>query len=152
MRTVTINGYDCIFDDDADTRGLCVSITPAKYKGLRYNGGYYKGKYYSRIYMKAPAHLQVDHINGDRLDNRKVNLRLVTRQQNMANQAVSKTKKSGLPKGVYKGKNNKYDARLTYKGTQYCLGSFTVIKEAETAYKKKAEQLQGEYAAHLSRP
>ena len=151
-RTELITGHECIFDSHADARGLYVTATTnGEIKKLRFTGGAYAGKYYARIYMDAPEHLQVDHINGNPLDNRKVNLRLVTRIQNMANQLPSSTKLSGLPKGVYKGKGGKFGVRLTCKGQSYSLGAHSTPEEAEAAYKKKAEELQGEYALHLSR-
>jgi len=148
----TITGHECIFDSHADSRGLYVTVSSdGHHKKLRYGGGCNESKYYCRIYMNAPDHLQVDHINGNPLDNRKVNLRLVTRVQNMANQVASSTKTSGLPKGVYKGKGGKFGARLMYEGQSYSLGAHLTPEEAGAAYEEKAAQLQGEYAVHLSR-
>lgn len=152
MRTEIINGNECIFDTHADARGLYItSTTNGRIKKLRYRGGYYAGKYYSRVYTHAPENMEIDHINGNPLDNRKVNLRLVTRVQNMANKKVMQDKRYGLPKGVYKGKNG-YQASLCHKGRRYSLGQYSTISLAEAAYKKKAEELHGKYAVHISRP
>ena len=88
--------------------------------------------------------LQVDHINGNRLDNRKENLRLVTKSQNMMNRGVQKNSTSG-----YKGVNEhqgKWRAYILENGKQKHLGVFEDKKEAARAYNKMAKLLHGEYA------
>ena len=59
-----------------------------------------KIKYLHRILMNPSEKLQVDHINHNKLDNRKINLRIVTNQQNHFNRSINKNNKSGA-KGVY---------------------------------------------------
>lgn len=58
----------------------------------------YKNVYMHRFIIDAPSHLQVDHINGNRLDNRRVNLRLCTVSENLRNQR--KTRGASSYKGV----------------------------------------------------
>ena len=53
-----------------------------------------------RVVMDAPKGMDVDHINGDRLDNRKENLRICTRAQNSQNKKLRRDSQSGY-KGVY---------------------------------------------------
>lgn len=74
----------------------------------------------------------VDHINGDALDNRKENLRIVTPSQSIINTKISKRNKSGV-RGV-DFKNGKYRARLSYNGVRLELGSFSSLEEAKKAY------------------
>lgn len=71
---------------------------------MYYPVAYYKGKQLimHRVIMNAPRNMVVDHINGNTLDNRKSNLRIVTPHQNHRNQHVPKTSKY---RGVYRNKN-----------------------------------------------
>lgn len=60
-----------------------------------------------RFIMGAPAGMDVDHINGDGLDNRRENLRVVTRAENLANRGTFKNNKLGV-RGVRKTLDGKY--------------------------------------------
>lgn len=92
---------------------------------------------------------EIDHINRNRLDNRKQNLRHVTKSQNRMNTPVRADSKTGV-KGVtlYKGRDKKYGVRIRNKrnGKLLFLGSFYTLKEASSFYNKKAIEMNGEYA------
>lgn len=106
--------------------------------------------YLHRFVMNAkPEDPQVDHRDRDKTNCKKSNLRFVTPQQNTFNSGGHKLKISGLPKGVYKC-GRKYQAIIKHNKIQIYLGVFSFVEDAEAAYKAKAEELQGEYAAHLS--
>lgn len=96
-----------------------------------------------RIINKTPAKLFTDHINGNKLDNRKANLRTSTKAQNCAN-AIGKRSKSGI-KGVYfyKGKWRAYIATATKKTH---LGSFETKEQASQAYNEAAIKKWGTFA------
>lgn len=82
----------------------------------------------------------IDHINGNKSDNRIVNLRSVTRSQNCMNK-----KGSGI-KGVgYYSRYDCYRARIMVEGKSTFLGYFDSLEGAEQAYKDAAEKLQGDY-------
>lgn len=75
-----------------------------------------------------PIHLEVDHINRNRDDNRPLNLRLVTPRTNSRN-TITRT---DLPKGVCLHKSTgKFQASIRYH-----IGTFETVKEAEDAYNK----------------
>ena len=86
----------------------------------------------------------VDHINGDTLDNRKSNLRVVSVQQNNMNRHKS-CAKSGI-KGVTQRKSGKWWSRIQKNGRAYYLGTFESAEQAEEAYKIAALKLFGEFA------
>lgn len=99
--------------------------------------------YLHTFLMCSPKGKEVDHINGNKLDNRKENLRLVTHQQNSFN---SESRKE-LPKGVcFDKQTGKYIAQIMYNGKNIKIGRFKTILEASQEYDKKAHILFGEYA------
>lgn len=95
------------------------------------------------IIPECPKELELDHINNDGLDCRKLNLRIVTRTQNNANQRKFSGKFKF--KGITKNKN-KWGASITKDKVIYWLGSFSTQEEAARAYDKKAIELFGNFA------
>lgn len=87
----------------------------------------------------------IDHINGDKTDNRVENLRLADDSQNSANSRVSKNNRLGV-KGVYMSSSGKFVAQKGVKGERSYLGSFDTIEEAHAAFCKKATEVHGEFA------
>jgi hypothetical protein len=102
-----------------------------------------------RAIMNAPAHLEVDHINGNGLDNRRCNLRLCNKQQNQWNR-----RKSEYGSNRFRGVKYRADARLkrkwvaqiTYKGKHIHIGVFQTEQQAVIAWNQKAKELYGEFA------
>ena len=148
------NGQFAIFDiDDYD---LVVKYTWCAVWNKYTNSYYaqtqavgYSGKmgsvHMQRIITNAPNGMFVDHINHDTLDNRKCNLRLATKSENMMNRRRAKSNSSGL-KGVYKKSKNKWYAIITVRGERINLGTFDTSEEAHEAYCKAALELHGEFA------
>ena len=100
-----------------------------------------------RVVMSAPKGFDVDHINGDPLDNRKENLRICTRSQNCQNKSVRADSKSGF-KGVDQRATRfrAYIGDPNRKNRHINLGSYSTPEEAARAYDKKATELHGEFA------
>lgn len=96
-----------------------------------------------RVLLGNPSE-QVDHINGDGLDNRRCNLRLASRSDNKANAATYKNNRHGF-KGAtpYKGR---WRAQIVRGGTHHALGIFDTAEEAHAAYCRAAERLHGAFA------
>jgi len=91
--------------------------------------------------------LETDHISGDKLDNRRSNIRLCTHQQNMSNRKAPRNKKTSKYKGVFKSPGcNSSRAAITYKGKKIYLGSFRCETVAALAVDRKAKEILGEYA------
>lgn len=74
---------------------------------------------------------EIDHINGDRSDNRLCNLRVASSSQNKARSIRHKT--SDLPRGV-KRHHNRFSARIKVAGKQVYLGMFATADDAHAAY------------------
>lgn len=93
-----------------------------------------------RIIINCPQGFMVDHINGNGLDNRKVNLRLVTHAQNQQNRrGAQSNSKSGI-RGVYKFRNS-WRAMIQLNGKVKWSKYFSSKEEAEKAIKKKRKEL-----------
>lgn len=92
---------------------------------------------------------EVDHLNGDGLDNRKLNLRAATSGQNSANQRVRNQirPKTSRFKGVsWHTPREKWVASITCAGKRRHLGLFVSEIDAARAYDKAAKDMFGEYA------
>lgn len=100
--------------------------------------------YMHRFLTDAPKGMVVDHINGDRLDNRRANLRVCKHWQNLANneQAIGE---SGY-RGVIKARSGRFTARLKRNGKNLYFGTFDTPEEAARARDKAARELHGEFA------
>jgi hypothetical protein len=105
-----------------------------------------KTVYMHRIILNPPRGMESDHINGDRLDNRRCNLRVCTRQQNQFNRHPSRGKYS-MFKGVFFYKTTgKWMATITMNGKREYLGIFSSETDAAMVYNKRAIELFGEFA------
>jgi hypothetical protein len=92
--------------------------------------------------MDVMSKFDVDHIDGNPLNNQRNNLRICTHHQNcLNNRGCGKNRY----KGVYKIKNTIY-SRIQYNGIDRYLGSFKTEEEAAMAYDKEALVLFGEFA------
>jgi hypothetical protein len=94
------------------------------------------------FYGELPTH-GIDHINGDRADNRIANLRLATHAQNAANAKRCRTNRSGL-KGV-SSSHGKWRARISPKGKCLGLGTFNSPEDAHAAYVATAQSEFGKF-------
>lgn len=89
--------------------------------------------------------IYTDHINGDKLDNRKENLRKCTLQENNFGRGKKKDNTSGY-KGVYFNKDTqKWMARIAANNKRYYLGLFEKKEEAFKAYRKASLIYHGKY-------
>ncbi len=86
----------------------------------------------------------VDHENLSKLDNRFVNLRAATAQQNNFNKPCRSDSAVGI-KGVSRHGSN-WRARIKVDGDYRCLGSFPTPAEASAAYQKEALEIHGKFA------
>jgi HNH endonuclease len=92
-----------------------------------------------RQIMNFPEGLEIDHIDGNGLNNQKSNLRIVTHQQNMCNVRMKRTSKTGHQGISYDTQTKKWRSSITRDGKFHCLGRFENIEDAIMA-RKNAEK------------
>ena len=89
--------------------------------------------------------LQVDHIDGNRLNNDISNLRMATQSENNCNQKIQKNNTSGFKGVFYDNKYKKYRARIKKEG-KIITKFFDTALEAARFYNENAEILHGKFA------
>jgi hypothetical protein len=96
------------------------------------------------IFIPNPDNLpQLDHINGNRADNRVENLRWCSSSQNQCNKGKYKNNKSGF-KGVHN--NNGFWRATIWNNNKYNhIGYFNTAEDAYEAYKEKALELHKDF-------
>lgn len=149
MQKIDLTKGKAALVDDADFEAL------SRYPWFLGKGGYAvrnsRGLIRRHIYMhrevlNTPTGLDTDHVNGNRLDNQRANLRVATRSQNMANSKVGKANRSGY-KGVhFDTQRQKYRASIRIGGKLKHLGVFTSPEYAKAAYDDFAKNLHGDFA------
>jgi hypothetical protein len=119
----------------AGTEAGCVNLQG--YRVLTYEGRQWKVHRLIYALHTGEWPLLVDHINGNRTDNRIYNLRPLTMAHNLANT----NKSSGeIPlRGVSRTSNNNFRAFVQSNGVRKYLGRFPTAEEAHAAYNKERE-------------
>lgn len=104
---------------------------------------------FHRLIMNAKSGQVVDHINRNRADNRKNNLRCCSRAENNLNRGLKSTNKSGTIGVYYDEKRNKWIANITYNKRRIFLGRFTTKDAAIAARLLKESELFKEFAPQI---
>lgn len=135
-RRNTVAGY-------LDPRGyIFISICNHSYRAHRLAWLYVHGEW--------PAD-QIDHIDGNRANNRIDNLRSVTREVNAANVKWNRNNKTGVMGVVWEESQNRWHPRIQFNSKRKYLGSFDSFFEAICA-RKSAELKCGLHPSHGSGP
>ena len=116
--------------------------TTQNYAATRING---KVVLLHRLVSKPEKGLVVDHINGDRLDNRRFNLRNITQLQNTWNYS-NESRINGI-KNITR-RNNKWAVRMYIDYKETWLGSFSTLEEALEVRNEAYKKYRGEFASY----
>lgn len=120
----------------------------SKYRTNSYVRIYFQGRHYAAHRLmwlwyhgampKRP--LEIDHINGNGLDNRIANLRLVTRRENCQNK--KRHREGKLIGAVHNSVVDKWEARIHENGKQRYIGLFDTEREAHEAYMERLNEIK----------
>lgn len=117
---------------------------------LRSESGYPGACYLHRWIAECPIDMEVDHVDGDPLNNRRSNLRMGTHRDNLNNRRTGKVGRVGF-KGVrYAG--GSFTADVQHMGKHYHLGSYATPEFAWIAASIAREHLHGPFANHGADP
>ena len=100
-----------------------------------------------RLIMNYPEDKQVDHVNRNKVDCRKVNLRICTVAENNRNKSITKKNKSGVVGVSWYKRENKWRATIGFNGKTIELGLFDNLEEAAKVRKEAEIKYFGEFAS-----
>jgi len=152
MRMIPLTQGQYAIVDDANYEALnkhkwCAAKMHGKYYAIRgvRNDSKTRTVYLHREILQPAVGQEIDHINGNPLDNRDNNLRLCTSAQNHMNQRPRGG--SSQFKGVtWHKRNKKWQAEIQHNGKSYWLSAFADETDAARAYDKAAREHFGEFA------
>lgn len=101
---------------------------------------------FHRIVMRAQPGQVVDHINKDRSDNRKQNLRCCSRSENVRNRGLCSSNTSGVTGVFFDKARDKWVASITHEHNRILIGRFSDKEDAIAARLAKESELFNEFA------
>jgi len=125
------NGYAC--------RNITVSYRPAKQRKV------FMHREVLCLPIITEKNRYVDHIDGNRLNNQRNNLRVATTKDNAGNRFNS-TNSSGYKGVTWNKRSKKWNAQIKKDGKSINLGYFVEILNAATIYNNAAKEYYGEFA------
>jgi hypothetical protein len=153
MKSIPLSGGMVALVDDSDYESLrgrvwrtsrtdhrLYAVTDSRSRGVR------TFAYMHRLIMKAESQEVVDHIDGDGLNNQRVNLRCCKQHQNLANSARRSDNTSGYKGVSWSAPMAKWMAMHMFNGERLYLGCFQTPIGAALAYDKSLRERCGEFA------
>lgn len=119
-----------------------------RYESISVYGKLYKAHRLAWMYIHGSMPSKdIDHINGNTLDNRIVNLRNVSKSVNCKNKTKMKNNKTGVTGVYWSNRFNKFHAQISSEGKKIHLGWFDELESAKEA-RQSAEVKYGFHSGH----
>jgi len=148
MKILPISGGQQVLLDDGDFEALSKFRWTAQKRKHTFHAARYEGKkyvYMHRLLVSAGPGEQVDHKDGNGLNNQRDNLRVATRAQNQMGYRHDCVQRGS--RGVYWHKAaKKWMARLVHNQKGVYLGLFNNKADAQQAYNEASQRLFGDFA------
>jgi hypothetical protein len=107
-----------------------------------------KSLYLHRVILGAETGKDVDHVDGNPLNNRKSNLRVCTHAQNGQNQKLSSKNTSGVKNVSWDSARDRWSVEVVEQGVKHRLGRFKNLEDAKRAAEIAREKYHGEFCNH----
>jgi hypothetical protein len=130
-----VEGFNWMACVTRDADGLARSVYAARKCGRK--------MYMHREIMQPASHVEVDHIDGDGLNNLRENLRVATASQNAKNRRALRFGVSGLKGVVWHVGTQKWQAQIGVNGRTVYLGLFDSAENAAAAYAAASIRMHG---------
>ena len=140
-----------VLSNRAKLGGICGGNIDSKgYGRVCFDGKQYRAHRvaWALFYGQEPDQ-QIDHINGNRLDNRIANLRLASNAENSRNCRLSKNNTSGVTGVCYHSRAKKWFAQIMFNRKNHFLGLHDTKEKAIEARKKAETQYFGQFAKQV---
>lgn len=100
----------------------------------------------TRMITGAPKNMEIDHIDGNKLNNQRNNLRLCSHAENTRNVGIRKTNTSGYKGVSWNKRTKKWVAQICFNYKKIILGRFENVADAARAYNEASGKYHGEFA------
>lgn len=134
MKKIKLKHGEIVLVDDQDYKEL------NKYSWCLNGGGYasrrintHKSLLMHRYLKDTPKGMETDHINGNKLDNRRKNLRNVTHSQNQLHNRIPRNNTSGVKGVTWDKKNKMWQSQIKFGGKNVFLGRYKDLEMAKVA-------------------
>ncbi len=130
------------------TNRIAGTTTVEKYRRIHYKGKQYKGHRLIFLWHHGYLPKNIDHKDGDTLNNKIENLREATHAENMRNSKKPRHNKSGVKGVCWCPRVSKWRATCYVNYKQFHVGHYDSLEEATKAVSDFREKYHGEFARH----
>lgn len=130
---------------DAGAKEFCWYLTRAGYAATQIPDQPNNTLFHVYAFPDCPEGMVRDHIDGDRLNNTRKNIRFITQKNNTRNRTLKSRNKSGRVGVVWSKRDNNWRARIKPDGKEVHLGSFAKLEDAIKAREEAEGKYFGEY-------